>query len=63
MWEALREAVDEEMEKDPNVCVIGMPLQLMIMQNLPEGSSTRLDFKPFIKTLFGQVVGVAFILL
>ena len=23
MWEALREAVDEEMEKDPNVCVIG----------------------------------------
>ena len=24
MWEALREAVDEEMEKDPNVCVIGM---------------------------------------
>ena len=25
MWEALREAVDEEMEKDPNVCVIGTP--------------------------------------
>ena len=24
MWEALREAVDEEMEADPNVCVIGM---------------------------------------
>lgn len=24
MWEALREAVDEEMEQDPNVCVIGM---------------------------------------
>lgn len=23
MWEALREAVDEEMEADPNVCVIG----------------------------------------
>ena len=25
MWEALREAVDEEMEKDPDVCVIGTP--------------------------------------
>jgi len=25
IWEALREAVDEEMEKDPNVCVIGTP--------------------------------------
>ena len=24
MWEALREAVDEEMEADPNVCVMGM---------------------------------------
>ena len=24
MWEALREATDEEMEKDPTVCVIGM---------------------------------------
>ena len=23
MWEALREAVDEEMEKDPTVCVMG----------------------------------------
>ena len=23
MWEALREATDEEMEKDPTVCVIG----------------------------------------
>ena len=23
MWEALREAIDEEMERDPNVCVIG----------------------------------------
>ena len=23
MWEALKEAIDEEMEKDPNVCVIG----------------------------------------
>ena len=24
MWEALREATDEEMEKDPTVCVIGV---------------------------------------
>lgn len=23
MWEALREAIDEEMEKDPTVCVMG----------------------------------------
>jgi pyruvate dehydrogenase E1 component beta subunit len=23
MWEALREAVDEEMERDPHVCVMG----------------------------------------
>ena len=23
MWEALREAVDEEMERDPNVCIMG----------------------------------------
>jgi hypothetical protein len=23
MWEALREAVDEEMERDPTVCVMG----------------------------------------
>lgn len=23
MWEALREAVDEEMERDPAVCVMG----------------------------------------
>lgn len=23
MWEALREAVDEEMEKDPTVCLMG----------------------------------------
>lgn len=23
MWEALREATDEEMEKDPTVCVMG----------------------------------------
>lgn len=23
MWEALREAIDEEMEKDPAVCVMG----------------------------------------
>lgn len=23
MWEALREAVDEEMERDANVCVMG----------------------------------------
>ena len=29
MWEALREAVDEEMEKDPNVCVIGMTYSLL----------------------------------
>jgi hypothetical protein len=25
MWEALREAVDEEMERDPTVCVMGAP--------------------------------------
>lgn len=24
MWEALREAVDEEMEADPTVCLMGM---------------------------------------
>lgn len=30
MWEALREAVDEEMEKDPDVCVIGMVLEPLI---------------------------------
>lgn len=23
MWEALREATDEEMERDPTVCVMG----------------------------------------
>lgn len=23
MWEALREAIDEEMERDPTVCVMG----------------------------------------
>jgi pyruvate/2-oxoglutarate/acetoin dehydrogenase E1 component len=23
MWESLREAVDEEMERDPTVCVMG----------------------------------------
>jgi pyruvate dehydrogenase E1 component beta subunit len=23
MWEALREGIDEEMEKDPTVCVMG----------------------------------------
>lgn len=31
MWEALREAVDEEMEKDPNVCVIGMAVSFLII--------------------------------
>jgi hypothetical protein len=25
MWEALREAVDEEMEADPTVCLMGAP--------------------------------------
>lgn len=29
MWEALREAVDEEMERDPTVCVMG-ELQLLL---------------------------------
>ena len=24
MWEALKEAIDEEMEKDPKVCIMGM---------------------------------------
>jgi len=27
MWEALREAVDEEMEADPTVCLMGAPLR------------------------------------
>ena len=25
MWESLREAVDEEMERDPTVCIMGEP--------------------------------------
>ena len=29
MWEALREAVDEEMERDPTVCVMGELLLLL----------------------------------
>jgi hypothetical protein len=35
MWEALREATDEEMEKDPTVCVIGESFYLRLEILLP----------------------------
>ena len=36
MWEALREATDEEMEKDPNVCVIGKANVKPVLLSLSE---------------------------
>ena len=51
MWEALREAVDEEMEKDPNVCVIGT-LQPLIRQNLPAQHLTSTSYIPISLVLY-----------
>ena len=35
MWEALRQATNEEMERDPVVCVMGMSLLLCTLASVP----------------------------
>lgn len=42
MWEALREAIDEEMEADPTVCVMGEITRLcsQILQHCHQNSHT-----------------------
>lgn len=37
MWEALREAIDEEMERDPTVCVMGKRCGLHLEARLDSG--------------------------
>ena len=56
MWEALREAVDEEMEKDPYVCVFGIPLQFVITQHTPEHVSQDLTSSLFLGAVVHVVV-------
>lgn len=50
MWEALREAVDEEMERDPTVCVMG---ELLSSAALPSSCwCGRTDSRAFVPTGF-----------
>ena len=45
MWEALREATDEEMEKDPTVCVIGVTPSVLAQDchHFPNTTQRHLD--------------------
>lgn len=47
MWEALREAHDEEMERDPTVCVMGERLRALQASTARCASRQRLS-RPII---------------
>jgi hypothetical protein len=46
MWEALREATDEEMERDPTVCVMGEHTAAVVHSKRPQLAVQGLYYIP-----------------
>lgn len=60
MWEALREATDEEMEKDPTVCVIGKLASGSILTQGSNPKWAQVVGKPCINFLSIQLEPISY---